>query len=101
MFRLETVAGDETILTAVGPIAGESVAEFGRKIKALVAGRATTVTLDLSHAEGMSSDAIGKLLELKKQLVEQKRVLRIQGCSDTLWDVFKRIKLDSLIPMQK
>jgi anti-anti-sigma factor len=101
MFRLETVSGGETILTAVGPIAGESVAEFGRKIEALVAGRATTVTLDLSHADGMSSDAIGKLLELKKKLVEQKRVLRIQGCSDTLWDVFKRIKLDSLIPIQK
>ena len=101
MFRLETVSSDETILIAIGPIAGDSAAEFGKKIEALVAGRASTVTLHLSQSSGMNSESIGKLLSLRKTLVEQKRVLRIQGCSDQLWSVFKMIKLDSLIPMEK
>jgi anti-anti-sigma factor len=99
MFRIETVSGDESILVAIGPIAGESGAEFGKKIEALVAGRASTVTLDLSQVPAMNSEAIGKLLLLRKKLAEQKRVLRIQGCSDPLWQIFKTIKLDTLIPM--
>jgi anti-anti-sigma factor len=101
MFRIETVPGDETILIASGPIAGESAAEFGKKIEALVAGRASTVTLDLSQTPAMNSEAIGKLLLLRKKLAEQKRVLRIRGCSDPLWRIFKTIKLDTLIPMEQ
>jgi anti-anti-sigma factor len=101
MFRLETVSSDETILIAIGPISGESAADFGKKIEALIGGRGSTVTLDLSQVPAMNSEAIGKLLLLRKKLAEQKRTLRIQGCSDPMWRIFKTIKLDTLIPMQQ
>jgi anti-anti-sigma factor len=101
MFRIETVSGDETILIASGPIAGEATADFGKKVEALVGGRASNITLDLSQVPAMNSEAIGKLLLLRKKLADQKRVLRIQGCSDPLWQIFKTIKLDTLIPMQQ
>ncbi len=101
MVRQETVSGGETILTVTGTLAGEAVAEFGKKIEAVAASHATTVTLDLSQCLAMNSAAIGKLLVLRMRLGEQKKALRIEGCSAQLWDVFKKIKMDSLIPMQR
>jgi anti-anti-sigma regulatory factor len=100
MFRQETVTGGETILTVIGPVAGEVVVEFGKKIEALASGRATTVTLDLSQCTAMNSEAIGKLLVLRMRLGEQKKALRIEGCSPQLWSIFKTIKMDILIPME-
>ena len=101
MYRQETVSGGETILTVTGTIAGEAVAEFGKRIEALAAGRSTTVTLDLSQCIAMNSEAIGKLLVLRMRLGEQKKALRIEGCSDPLWNVFKMIKMDILIPIAR
>jgi anti-anti-sigma factor len=101
MFRQETVSGGETILTAMGSIGGETAVEFRRRLESIAAGRATTVTLDLTQATGMTSAAIGMILALRKKLVEQKKVLRIQGCSDQLLSIFKMIKLDTIIPIQR
>jgi anti-anti-sigma factor len=101
VFRQETVSGGETILTAMGPISAETVAEFGRRLELLAAGRSTTVTLDLSQVNGMTSAAIGMILALRKKLVDQKKVLRIQGCSDQLLEIFRMIKLDTIIPIQR
>jgi anti-anti-sigma factor len=101
MFRQETVSGGETILIVTGPIVGEAVVEFAQKLDGLGAGRATTVTLDLSQVPAMNSAAIGKILSLRTRLVEQKRVLRIHGCSDQLFVLFKMIKLDNLLQIEK
>ena len=101
MFRTETVSGGETILIITGPVIGDAAVEFGQKIEALKAGRSSTISLDLSQAPAMNSQAIGKLLMLRGTLFEQNRVLRIQGCSDALLELFKMIKLDSLIPIEK
>jgi anti-anti-sigma factor len=101
MFRQETVSGGETILIVTGPIVGDVMAEFTKKLEALGASRSTTVTLDLSQVPAMNSAAIGKLLSLRTRLVEQKRVMKIHGCSDQLWTIFKMIKLDTLIPIEK
>ena len=101
MFRMETVSGGETILIAEGEITEESTEEFGARLDALFAGRATMVTLDLSRVPAMGSRAIGKLLLLKKRLGEQGRRLRVQGCSDSLLSVFRMIKLDTVLPIQK
>jgi len=100
-FRQETVSGGEVILIAGGPITGEAVQEFQHKIDAVTAGRPTLITLDLGHCPAMNSEAIGKLLSLRKRLAEQGKQLRIQGCSDQLFSLFKTIRMDSLIPLQK
>jgi anti-anti-sigma factor len=101
MIRQETVSGSETILTVTGTIAGEALDEFAKKMEAVAAGHSTTVTLDLSQCMAMNSAAIGKLLVLRMRLGEKKKGLRIEGCSAQLWDVFKKIKMDSLIPMKQ
>jgi anti-anti-sigma regulatory factor len=101
MFRTETVSGGETILIVIGPVVGDASVEFGQKVEALIAGRSSTITLDLSQVPAINSQAIGKMLMLRGRLFEQNRVLRIQGCSDPLWGLFKTIKLDTLIPIQK
>jgi anti-anti-sigma regulatory factor len=101
MFRTETVSGGETILIVTGPVLGDTAVEFGQKIEALIAGRSSTISLDLSQVPAMNSQAIGKMLMLRGRLFEQNRVLRIQGCSDALLGLFKMIKLDSLIPIEK
>jgi anti-anti-sigma factor len=101
MFRTETVSGGETILIVTGPIVGDAAAEFGQKVEALINGRSSTITLDLSQVPAMNSQAIGKLLMLRSKLFEQNRALRVQGCSDPLYGLFRTIKLDSLITIEK
>ncbi len=100
MFRQETVSGDETILTVMGAVTGDLVAEFGRRLETLVAGRWTTITLDLTLTPAMTSEAIGKLILLRKRLVEQKKTMRVQGCSEPLLRIFKLIKLDTIMSIQ-
>jgi anti-anti-sigma regulatory factor len=102
MIRLETGSAEgEMILIVLGLITGEASIEFIRKIDLLAAGRATTIILDLSQCPGMNSESIGRILTVRKKLVEENRMLRIRACSDLLWDTFKKIKLDTLISIQK
>jgi anti-anti-sigma factor len=97
MFRQETVSNDETILVIGGPLAGEDVAEFHKKMEALCAGRSMTITLDFSQTPTLNSAAIGKLVLFRKKLADQGKRLQIRGCSDGLLKIFRMIRLDKLI----
>jgi anti-anti-sigma regulatory factor len=101
MFRQETVSNDETILVIGGPLSGDAVAEFQRKMEALSASRFLTITLDLSQAPTINSEALGKLLVFRKKLVELGKTLQIRGCSDGMYKVFLMIQFDKLMSITK
>jgi anti-anti-sigma factor len=97
MFRQETVSNDETILVIGGPLSGEDVAEFQKKMEALCAGRSMTITLDFSQTPTVNSAAIGKLILFRKKLADKGKSLQIRGCSDGLLKIFRMIRFDKLI----
>ncbi|MGO9308647.1 MAG: STAS domain-containing protein [Spirochaetia bacterium] len=101
MLRQETVSQFETILVVSGALAGEAVEEFGRKLTELCAGRFSIITLDLSQVPSMNSAAIGKLLTIRKRLLDQQTSLRIQGVSPGLYELLHMIKLDQLFDIRK
>jgi anti-anti-sigma factor len=97
MFRQETVSNDETILVIGGPLSGEAVAEFHKKMEALCASRALTITLDFSQTPTINSAAIGKLVLFRKRLADQGKSLQIRGCSEGVLKIFRMIRFDKLI----
>ncbi len=101
MFRLETVPNGEAILVVGGPLSGDAVSEFQRRMEELCAGRFIRVTLDLSQTPTVDSTALGKILFFRKTLVDQGKTLQINGCSDGLFKLFQIIKFDRLIPITK
>ena len=97
MLRQEQASESETVLVVAGSLFGEAGVEFEKMIDGLAATSYQTVTLDLSMALGITSSAIGKLLSLHKKLREKNKKLRIGRCSDVLFSIFRKIKLDTLI----
>jgi anti-anti-sigma factor len=101
MFRQETVSNDETILVIGGPLSGDSVVEFQKKMDALSASRFLTITLDFSQTPTINSEALGKLLGIRKRLTDLGKTLQIRGCSDGMFKIFQMIQFDKLITITK
>ncbi|MGA2614687.1 MAG: STAS domain-containing protein [Spirochaetia bacterium] len=101
MLRQELISESETLLVVSGPLYGEAGLEFERKIEALRESSYVTITLDLSMAVGITSSAIGKLVLVHRQLLAQNRSIRINGCSEALYGIFQKIKLDTLIQITR
>ncbi len=101
MVRQEMVSETETVLVVSGPLYGEAGGEFEKKIESLGESSYVTITLDLSMAVGITSPAIGKLVALQKKLRAQNRSIRIKGCSEALYRIFEKIKLQTLIDITK
>jgi anti-anti-sigma factor len=101
MFERKQVSRDEVMLSVVGSISAETIAEFHRQVDELCSGDTVTVTLDLSRTPSINSSALGKILLFRKRLAEQQRTLQIRGCSENLYKTFQMIKFDSLISIQR
>ena len=101
MFRQEAVSYDEAMLVIGGPLSGDAVAEFQKKMEALVASRFLTITLDLSQTPTVSSEALGKILNFRRKLVEAGKSLQIRGCSDGMYKIFQMIQFDKLMKITK
>jgi len=101
MVRQEIVSDIETRLVVSGPLYGEAGVEFERKIDSLSESPYRTITLDFSMAVGITSSAIAKLVFIQKRFSAQGRSVRIIGCSDVLYGIFTKIRLDTLIEITK
>ena len=97
---LETGAGQHT-LYAGGELWGEVGQQFNAWMEKLYDTRSSTMILDLSTALSMNSSAIGKLISVLRRANEERRTFRIVGCSDRLFDMFRIIKLDSIIEITR
>ncbi len=101
MFTLEKVSETELMLVVTGSLYGEAAAEFERRLDWLGQSDYLTNTLDLSLALGITSSAIGKLIAVRKKLLERNKSIRIKGCNETLYETFKKIKLDTIMEITK
>jgi len=101
MFQRKDLSKNEVVLSVEGPLAGEATSEFHRQVEDLVSASYSTIILDLSRTESINSSALGKILLFRKKLAEDRRIIKIKGCSETLYKTFMMIKFDALIPIEK
>lgn len=101
MFEKREASKDEIILQVSGPLNGEPAGDFQKQLEELYGGSFSTITLDLRQVSSINSSSIGKILLYRKKLAEQDRVIRIRGCSDSLFNTFQLIKFDKLIDIEK
>jgi len=97
---LETATGEHTLF-AGGELWGETGQQFGEWMEKLHATGCPAMVVDLSAATGMNSSGIGKLLSVLRRAVEEKRTLRIRGCGERLYDLFRIIKLDTILEISR
>jgi anti-anti-sigma factor len=101
MFDKRERSKEEVELLVEGPLDSESAEEFQRILQDLVTSDYETITLDLSAVPSINSTSIGKILLLRKNLTEQDRLIRIRGCSDTLYTTFQLIQFDKLVDVDR
>ncbi len=101
MFQRKDLSKNEVVLSVEGPLAGEATVEFHRQVEELVAASYATIILDLSKTDSINSSALGKILLFRKRLAEDRRNMKIRGCSESLFKTFRMIKFDTLIPIER
>ena len=100
---LETVhlSDNEVILIVTGSMTGDQVQLFERSIRILRKSSYSTITLDLSKVDEISSLFIGHILECQKQLNPEKRKIRIRGCSDSVAEVLFLMHVDKSVEIER
>ena len=101
MFVRNEVSKDEVELQVQGPLSNDAAEEFQKTLHDLAAGDHKTITLNLSEVPSINSTCIGKILLLRKKLTEQDRIIRVNSCSDALYNTFQLIKFDRLVSIDR
>ena len=101
MFNKKELSQDEIILEANGVLNSNTADDFQDYIEELIKEPYRTISLNLSEVISINSSCIGKILLFRKKLSEEGRTIRIQGCSDSLYNTFQLIKFDKLISIEK
>jgi len=101
MFVRNEISKDEVQLRVQGPLSSDAAEEFQKSLHALAATNHKTITLNLSEVPSINSTCIGKILLLRKNLADQDRVIRVNGCSDALYNTFQLIKFDKLVRIDR
>ncbi len=101
MFRKIEPSPDEVILQIRGSLNGEPAGRFQAWLEELSGAGYRVITLDLKEVSSINSTCIGKILLYRRRLAEQDRIIRIRGCSDSLYNTFQLIKFDKLLTIEK
>ncbi len=101
MILKRDVSDDEVVLQVTGPLSGEPANEFQRNLEDVAGGNHSTITLNFSEVNSINSSCIGKILLYRKKLSEDGRTIKIQGCSESLYNTFQLIKFDKLVPIER
>ena len=100
--ELSVRKNDQNIyIEIVGPIDNETALELREYFHDILREDFREAIFDLSFVPFITSSGIGKFLIFYKNILSTGRVMKIKGISENLFDLFKSIKLDHLIPIQK
>ena len=101
MFVRSEESGGGVRLRVQGALGSEAAEEFQVILQELAAADYKTITLDLTDVPSINSTCIGKILLLRKNLMDQDRTIRIDGCSEPLYNTFQLIKFDRLVAVER
>lgn len=96
LFLRNEVSDDEVELSVTGPLRGTVVAEFNGMLRMLASKEYKLITINMRECEAINSAAIGILISVMKALGPG-RSLRMTGCSDSLREKLRTLRLDVLI----
>jgi anti-anti-sigma factor len=101
MFVRSESSEGEVQLKVSGPLNNQAAEEFQKELAELAAGDYKTIILDLREVPSINSTSLGKILLLRKTLTEEDRTIRINGCSEALYNTFQLINFDRLISIDR
>ena len=101
LFKTVHLSDNEILLLVTGAMTGDRVGLFERSIRILCKSTYSTITLDLSHVDEISSLFVGHILECHKQLTAEKRKIRIRGCNESVAEVLVLMHIDKTIEIER
>ncbi len=84
-----------------GRIDNESGPVFQEALDKAFASNPSRISLDFGKVTFINSSGIGKLLLFYKQVHNRNGEIHIAGINDEVFTLFKAIRLDKLIPIEK
>ena len=91
----------EVLLLVTGSMTSDRVNIFERSIRILCKSAYTTITIDLSEVDEISSLFVGHILECHKQLIAENRKIRIRGCTESVAEVLFLMHIDKSIEIER
>lgn len=102
MIEFKTVTeGQVLTLKILGRIDNEGIQTFQDKLSEIAGLEFKTLFLDLSGLEFINSSGIGKLLLFIKKAKNLGKETEIKGISNDIFTLFKAIRLDKIIAIEK
>ncbi|MCK5808436.1 STAS domain-containing protein [bacterium] len=99
-YKLNNEDGNATV-ALTGRIDSEGAVTFQQILDDIDRSGAKTLVLNMDALQFINSAGIGKLLFFYKRLNNRGGTLLIKGIHDDIFSLFKAIKLDKLIPLEK
>lgn len=91
------IADGEIVVEVEGSLTGPDAEGFQSLLEELTEKKIKELTLDLSQTTGVNSTTIGRILLAQRKLEDSGIVLRIEGCSDAVYQTMTSINLDKII----
>lgn len=84
-----------------GNIIFEDTTRISNYLESLVEEEFEEAVINLSEVSGITSSAIGAILDFYSQLSGRNRAMRIKGMSEKAYKVFQYFKLDQVFPIER
>ena len=84
-----------------GNIIFEDTTRISNYLESLVEEQFEEAVINLSDVTGITSSAIGAILDFYSQLIGSNRTMRIKGMSEKAYKVFQYFKLDQVFPIER
>lgn len=84
-----------------GNIIFEETIDFSRYLDSLLADEFSEAVLNFAGVTGITSSAIGAVIDFHQKLTAKGRTMRIEAMSEKAYSVFKYFKLDQLFPIER
>jgi anti-sigma B factor antagonist len=94
-------AEERTTVTLKGDIHTEQGDELHQVFRDIVEKNPKEVVIDLADLKSITSSGIGKIVYLYKDLNKKGGKIRIVGVNDTIMQIFKIVKLDKLMEIER
>lgn len=93
--------GETLIASFSGSVLFEDTPEFSSQLEGLLGKEFREIILNFTGITGITSGAIGAVIDFHQKLAGSGRQMRIRGMSEKAYSVFKHFKLDQLISIER
>ncbi len=96
-----TLEGEILHISFNGDILYAETTDLSTFLENLLGEKFQEAVLNFENVSGITSSAIGAVIDFHEKLRASGRKMRISGMSDKAYSVFKYFKLDQLFPIEK